>query len=597
MGKLAWLIVLGISAAPAAGATPGSNGLPPQRDRSPIDMVLVEGDRLAVTANETSDSLSLVDLAASRVLQEVSLPGRPAAVTARQGRVVATAAWSGDLAVFDLSGERLVPRGKLHLGFEPRGVALAADRRTAYVALGSGGDVAVIDLEDLKVVARIPVGRWPRACALSPDDSRLVVALSGEKSLAVVDTEKRTTLYTESFGGIDPGQVRVADDGKYAYLPWMVYRQNVITASNIRLGWVLGSRIGRVRLDGPARREAITLDPQGEAVSDPYGLDLTPNGAWLVATGSGTHELLVYRMAALRFIDFGGPGDHIERDLLRDRDKFYRLPLGGRPMSVRALGDNRRVVVANYLSNSLQVVDLDERKVEREIDLGEPQEQSLARRGAALFYDGRRSLDQWYSCHSCHPDGRPNAVTMDTHNDRSDKTFKTVPSLVAVDRTGPWTWHGWQRDISDAVRTSMTETMLGPAPTPEETEALIAFMKTIDAPPSPFRPADGAPAGPIERGRTVFSSERAGCARCHGGPTFTDGKIHDVGTGGERDVLNGYNTPTLLGVYDRIKLLHDGRSASLDDLLTGPHDPDKITGQGPLSPEERADLIAYLKSL
>ena len=48
--------------------------------------------------------------------------------------------------------------------------------------------------------------------------------------------------------------------------PWMVYRNNPITAGNIRLGWVLASRIARVRLDGPARREAMSLDPQGKAI-------------------------------------------------------------------------------------------------------------------------------------------------------------------------------------------------------------------------------------------------------------------------------------------------------------------------------------------
>jgi len=73
------------------------------------------------------------------------------------------------------------------------------------------------------------------------------------------------------------------------------------------------------------------------------------------------------------------------------------------------------VFVANYLDNSVQIVDLEERRVTQTIALGGPGEPSLARRGEAIFYDGRRSLDQWYSCHSCHYEGGTNAVAMDTN--------------------------------------------------------------------------------------------------------------------------------------------------------------------------------------
>ena len=78
----------------------------------------------------------------------------------------------------------------------------------------------------------------------------------------------------------------------------------------------------------------------------------------------------------------------------------------------------------------MQVVDLEERQVTRTIELGGPVQTSLARRGEAIFYDGQRSLDQWYSCHSCHYEGGTNATVMDTLNDGSNDTFKTVLSLA-----------------------------------------------------------------------------------------------------------------------------------------------------------------------
>jgi YVTN family beta-propeller protein len=360
---------------------------------------------------------------------------------------------------------------------------------------------------------------------------------------------------------------------------------------------VLGSRIARVRLDESSRREAMTLDPQGKAVSDPHGIGMTHDEAWLVASASGTHELLVYRTEGLVLQSTGGPGDHIDPHLAFDRQRFYRVPLGGRPMGLKISRDNRRVFVANYLANAVQVVDLDSRGVTQTIELGGPAQPSLARRGEAIFYDGQRSLDQWYSCHSCHYDGATNAVAMDTLNDGSLQTFKTVLTLKNVAQTAPWTWHGWQTDLEAAMRKSLTETMLGPRPTDDDVRALVAYLSAAESPPNPYRGEQAAPSETALRGKAVFESEKAGCANCHSGPYFTDGEIHDVGLGSPRDEYEGYNTPSLVGVYQRVRLLHDGRGKSLEKTLAGPHNPAKVTGRGELNETELADLIEYLKTL
>jgi YVTN family beta-propeller protein len=360
---------------------------------------------------------------------------------------------------------------------------------------------------------------------------------------------------------------------------------------------VLASRIARVRLDGPARREAIALDPRGQAVSDPHGLALSPDEHWLVSAASGTQELLVYRLPDLPFQDYGGPGDHIDPGLLNDADRFYRVPLGGRPMAVRFAKDGKRVFVANYLSNAVQVVDLETRSVVQTLDLGGSVEPTLARRGEAIFYDGRRSLDQWYSCHSCHYEGHTNAVPMDTRNDGSNRSFKTVLSLRNVTRTGPWTWHGWQEDFEAGLYKSLTETMLGPEPTGDDVEALAAFLDTLRNPPNPNRNPDGTLADAAARGEAVFQSEKAGCSRCHNGPYLTDGLVHDVGLSEPADAYQGFNTPSLLGVYDRAAYLHDGRAETLEQVLTGPHNPARVTGRGELTDAELHELISYLKSL
>jgi cytochrome c1 len=142
--------------------------------------------------------------------------------------------------------------------------------------------------------------------------------------------------------------------------------------------------------------------------------------------------------------------------------------------------------------------------------------------------------------------------------------------------------------------------MLGPQPTDDDVRALVAFLDTLETPPNSYRDEQGALSAAAQRGQAVFQSEKAGCSKCHSGTYFTDGEVHDVGLGSSRDAYEGYNTPSLVGVFNRVRLLHDGRGKSLERVLSGPdapHDPINVTGKGALSESELADLIEYLKAL
>jgi len=584
---------LGVSTARSQDITAQS-----ERDRSPVDLLLLPDESRIVTANQTANSITLLDVSDGKIVAEAKCGVRPTslAITADGQRVLATATFSGELFVYSLSEDRLEQVGKVVLGFEPRGVVISPDGKTAYVALSTAASVAVIDIDRCEVIDRIAVGRWPRYLAISPDGKRLAAGCNGDGGVSVVDTLARKQLYLEDFLGLNLGQMQVSNDGLYVYFPWIVYRQNPITAENIRRGWVLASRIARVRLDGPARREAIALDPRGEAVGDPHGLALSPDEKTMVCTGSGTHELLIFRLPGLPFQDYGGPGDHIDDELLADKNRFERIALGGRPMAARFSKSGDKVYVANYLQNSVQVVDMVHRRVERTIRLNPSIETTLVRRGESIFYDAARSLDQWYSCHSCHYEGHTNAITMDTRNDGRFRNFKTVLTLRGAAETKPWFWHGWAGDLETALRRSMTGTMLGKEPSNEDVSALAAFIKTLTLPANSNRDG-GQLSESATRGEMIFQGTKASCAHCHPAPLFTDGAIHDVGLGSANDAYEGYNTPSLRGIYDRTHFLHDGRARTLEEVLSGPHNPASVTGMGELSDAEMQDLLAYLKSL
>src|SRR5262245_21515037 len=348
-------------------------------DRSPVDLVLGPADQWLATVNQTADTVSLVQASDGRILEEAKVGHHPAGIAlAPDGKsLLVSGHHSGDITLLEVAGEKLTKSGSIDVGYQPHGIAISPDGKTAYVACTANAQVAVIDLAKRIVTTRIDVGRWPRHLALSPDGSRLAVATSGDRGVTIVDTQARQTLYQEQFVGLNIGHMQVSKDGNYVWLPWMVYRNNPITPGNIRLGWVLASRIARVQLDGPARREAMSLDPQGKAIADVHGLALTSDESRLIVSAAGTHELLVYRTDGLPLKDYGG-SDHIDPDLLKDENRFYRIELGGRPMGLKIGRDDRTAYVTNYLDNSVQVVDLEERKIVRAIPLGGPIAPSLA---------------------------------------------------------------------------------------------------------------------------------------------------------------------------------------------------------------------------
>ncbi|MEZ6092168.1 MAG: beta-propeller fold lactonase family protein [Pirellulaceae bacterium] len=548
-------------------------------DRSPVDLAISSDGKWLVTANETSDSVSLLDVANARLVDEIRVGKHPAKVAfANDSKlIVVSNQYSGELSLLQIRNNKLEASGSVFIGHEPCGIAISPDGRRAYVGMTASAQVAEVDLREQVVRRHFDVGTWPRYLTLSPDGERLAVGSSGDSEIEVLDAETGERLYDEPLAnGLNIGQMTSSKDGEYAYFTWMIYRTNPITIDNIQRGWILASRIGRVRLDGPSYREAISLDVPRLAVADPHGIAISPDGNRLVATSSGTHELLVYRLPDLPFVATGGPGDLIEPELRNDRDRFDRIELGGRPMGTQISSDSRTVYVANYLRNSVQFVDLKNRKLVDEVDLGGPAEPSLARRGMAIFYDATRSLDQWYSCHTCHQNGGINSRPMDTWNDGSEMTLKTVLPLYQLTKTGPWTWHGWQEDLDDAMEKSFTSTMKGRKPTAADSRAVLEYLSTLSPPPNSFASDDQPVSEAVQRGKAIFNSSRAACVDCHSGPQFTDGQIHDVGTGSKDDRYDGYNTPSLVGTHRKVRWLHSGRAKSLQRVLEDLHSPESF---------------------
>ena len=568
------------------------------QDRSPEDLELGADETWLATANRSSNSVSLISLPEGELLDELEVGKEPVSIVrCKDGsHVLVTCLSSGEVWLLQVANRKFTSIHTWKVGFEPYGLAVTQQGTRAYVSLSASGEIVELDLNSLKEVRTFDAGRVPRHIAVTTDGKRLAVSSVADRGISLIDIPSGKRIHVDKFVGINFGQLYIPPQKQTVYFPWMVYRQNPITPSNIKLGWVLASRLGRKRTDIEERREALSLDPPGKAIADPHGIRVTSDGQFVMLTSAGTHELLILKEKDLPYQSHGGT-DHIPQELLDDKAKFTRIELGGRPLGLRLSKNDKTVYVANSLLNSVQVIDLETKRLKKSFPVGDSPEPSLARQGEFIFYDARRSLDQWYSCASCHYEGGSNAIAMDTLNDGSRFTFKTVLPLQGIEHTSPWTWHGWQKDLEEGVRKSLTTTMQGKSPSDHDVKALTAFLKTLKLPRNPYRNVDGSLTEQGKKGQQIFESDVAGCANCHAGAWFSDGEIHNVGTGDNSGPYRGFNTPTLRGVYRKVRFLHDGRTDSLKELLTDDHNPENVSGTRKLTETELQDLIHYLKSL
>jgi len=249
------------------------------------------------------------------------------------------------------------------------------------------------------------------------------------------------------------------------------------------------------------------------------------------------------------------------------------------------------VYIADTLDDTISVVDLAREERTAVWSLGPRRPLSLAERGEAAFYDGRLSMDGWMSCHSCHIDGHTNSQLNDNISDGGYETPKRVLSLLGKEGTAPFAWGGTSRSLETQVQRSIQKTMRFRGKVEEETvRAIAAFVRSLPPPPG----IDVARAIPMtasaRRGKQLFGS--LGCIECHAPPRYTSNACYDVGLADERG-MRQFNPPSLLGVSQRDRFLHDGRAATLSEVFSQHgHQLDD-----PLEAEELADLLAFLRRL
>ena len=232
--------------------------------------------------------------------------------------------------------------------------------------------------------------------------------------------------------------------------------------------------------------------------------------------------------------------------------------------------------------------------------------------GKQIFHDAsdtRMTRTGYIACAHCHPNGGHDGQTWD-FTDRGEG-LRNTSSLLGRGGTGMGRLH-WTgnfdeiQDFEGDIRRDFggtgfltdddwndTQDPLGLSKNSLSTEldALAAYVATLsETYSSPI----------IESDSEAFDDME--CGECHPAPLYTDSAImtpvrHDIGTftvsSGQRlgMALDGFDTPTLLGIRESGPYLHDGSAESLSEAVLA-HDQYRL-----IDSETLDHIVQFLHSL
>jgi len=275
-----------------------------------------------------------------------------------------------------------------------------------------------------------------------------------------------------------------------------------------------------------------------------------------------------------------------------------------------------------------------------------PYSPQIATLGKMLFFDPRLSGAQNLSCASCHNPSFGYEVPVPGAIGAANTPLpRKAPTVLNAAFTPVFFWDGRALSLEDQAQgpiqaekemnAKFDDVLHRVKAIPEYSDwlsrlfkdgvskaniltAIATYERTIVTGWAPFdRWVDGdenAMSAPAKRGFALFTG-KAGCANCHTGWNFTDNLFHNVGVGDQDDGRGKYDpenplawgafkTPGLRNLIYRAPFGHAGQFPDLNTVIAfyesgGADSPSKSPLIKPfqLSDDERADLIAFLKSL
>jgi len=562
--------------------------------------IVVDGDTVLV-ASPDDDAVVALDAITLVERERLTIAGAPTKLARLDdssdgaGALVVSLAQAAEVAWIVQGGalqDARVVRAPVPCG--GTGAVLALSATDALVACPN--DDRLVHLRDAAVIATYPSPGRPTALARLGD--RIYVGLSRGGRVRVLDATTFATIeehVLESTLGVAAVQLDAfATDGAALMASYQRVDFDRDRTRDPRLGGY-----GAV-VDGTPRLEPRLLAPCGGRYARFDGSERVASGPSALAFDAARRRLwIAHRQTGnVVLVACGGPSSRSGLATPSEREaRVLGAVYVGRGLEGLALADDGGVFVDVAFDHAIARVHEVEGGLsivtQRTRALGATAMSAAALRGRALFHDARDTQltpSGVVTCASCHPGGGEDGLVWFLHTTTvRPKLRRTPPAWGARPELAPYHWDGEHESARELTLATIRALLEGDGLL-VELDAIAAYLEEL-APPPP-RPA-GDPAAAM-RGRALFDAR---CASCHPGGG-SDGLAHPIVPASDDDAasLERVFTPTLQAVRARPPYLHDGRAATLRDVLTTA-DPDARHGAADLSAADLDDLVAYLETL
>ncbi len=576
---------------------------------SPCDIDLApDGQALYITA-QTGQQVLTFDMATRRISESIALPAEPTGlVQSADGRTLYITGGGHEGRVWKVENGKIA--GEMLTGHTPMSPLLSPDGKTLYVCNRFDNDISFIDLESGKTVARVPAIREPVAADLTPDGKTLFAAnlipdgpADGEyiaSKITAIDVATRTPTTIPLVNGAEGVRgLKISPDGKTVFATHLMARYLVPT-TQLERGWISTDALSVIRVKDKKLLYTVLLDDVDQGFTNPWAIGFSDDGTQLIVSAAGNHEISLIDLPAMMQKVSAEITDSSSAAYLDAHNNLsflsgirQRIKLEGNgPRALVADGDF--IYIAHYYSDSLEVLRrLNDGNIKRgSIALGPKQPLTQERLGEIYFNDASLCFQNWLSCATCHPDARTDGLNWDLLNDGMGNP-KNVKSMLLTHETPRAMWLGVRDDAETGVRAGLKHIQFTVRPE-EDARAIDAYLKSLTPVPSPYL-VDGQLSEAALRGKGLF--ENMSCATCHPAPLYTDLQLYDVGTTKGQDTGKPVDVPSLIEAWRTAPYLHDGRAATIRDVLQSKGHAGILKETEKLSEDEINDLAEYVLSL
>jgi hypothetical protein len=389
----------------------------------------------------------------------------------------------------------------------------------------------------------------------------------------------------------------------------LVKVRNAVPITQVANGWVMSSGLALADLRSGTVVQ-LPLDEANDYFADPSSIAVDPAGtrAFIASGGADCVTAVDLQRVAnwLRSTDDLTRQEAIYDLSLSAEYVLGRIPTKRNPRQLALSPGGETLFIAERLEDSVLLVDTRSLRPLGRIVLGNGGLEDPIRRGERVFTSAAYTFQHQFSCRSCHPDGHVDGLSYDFDGDGIGDNLLDNRSLQGVAGTEPFKWNGKNPSLEVQCGPRFAKVLMRTEPFPnQELRDLTTFIKSL--PPPRARNANRTLTPAQERGRAIFFATRTPegkpiprdrqCPTCHRPPLYTVRLSFNVGTKGQYDTTEAFDTPHLLGVAASAPYLHDGRAQSLEELWTvyNPNDQHGVSSY--MNKIQLNDLIEFLKAL